>query len=138
MVRGTLTINTKLERARLTRRQKRPNEVVPSEKAVEFQLLLTNRFEAPQLETTGDLDTYNNNLTFPKGLDSTNAAIIFKNTTTLKFVEQTYLPSEVRDAVKRLKCDKAPEEDNITAGILYDGGGGGSGTYCPDVHEAVQ
>ena len=98
--------------------------MVPSEKAVEFQLLLTNRFEAPQLETTGDLDTYNNNLTFPKGLDSTNAAIIFKNTTTLKFVEQTYLPSEVRDAVKRLKCDKAPEEDNITAGILYDRGGG--------------
>ena len=77
MVRGTLTINTKLEWARLTRRQKRPNEVVPSEKAVEFQLLLTNRFEAPQPETTGDLDTYNNNLTFPKGLDSTNAAIIF-------------------------------------------------------------
>ena len=99
--------------------------MVPSEKAVEFQLVLTNRFEAPQLETTGDLDTYNNNLTFPKGLDSTNAAIIFKNTTTLKFVEQTYLPSEVRDAVKRLKCDKAPEEDNITAGILYDGRGGG-------------
>ena len=26
------------------------------------------------LETTDDLDTYNNNLTFPKGLDSTNAA----------------------------------------------------------------
>ena len=92
--------------------------MVPSEKTVEFQLLLTNRFEAPQPETTGDLDTYNNNLTFPKGLDSTNAAIIFKNTTTLKFVKQTYLPSEVRDAVKRLKCDKAPEEDNITAGIL--------------------
>ena len=64
MVRVTLTINTKLERARLTRRQKRQNEVVPSEKAVEFQLLLTNGFEAPQLETTGDLDTYNNNLTF--------------------------------------------------------------------------
>lgn len=51
MVRGTLTINTKLERARLARQQKRPNE-----------------------ETTDDLDTYNNNLTFPKGLDSTNAA----------------------------------------------------------------
>ena len=43
----------------------------------------------------------------------------------------------MRDAVKRLKCDKAPEEDNITAGILYDGGGGGM-TYCQDVHEAVQ
>ena len=93
MVRGTLTINTKLERARLTRRQKRPNEVVLSEKAVEFQLLLTNRFEALQLETTDDLDTYNN-LTFPKGLDSTNAAIIFKNTTTLLRLwnKPTYLP----------------------------------------------
>lgn len=84
MVRGTLTINTMLERARLARRQKRPNEVVLPEKAVEFQLLLTNRFEALQTtETTDDLDTYNNNVTFPKGLDSTDAAITFKNITTL-------------------------------------------------------
>ena len=84
MVRGTLTINTKLERARLARRQKRQNEVV----------LLTKRFEALQLETTDDLDTYNNNLTFPKGLDSTDAAIIFKNTTTLLSLwnKSTYLP----------------------------------------------
>jgi len=94
MVRGTLTLNTKLERARLTRRQKKPNEVVLSEKAMEFQLLLTNRFEAIQLETTDDLDTYNNNLTFPKGLDSTNPAIIFKNTTTLLSLwnKPTYVP----------------------------------------------
>ena len=94
MVRGTLTINTKLERARLARRQKRQNEVVLSEKAVEFQLLLTKMFEALQLETTDDLDTYNNNLTFPKGLDSTDAAIILKNTTTLLSLwnKSTYLP----------------------------------------------
>ena len=98
MVRGTLTINTKLERARLARRQKRQNEVVLSEKAVEFQLLLTKRFKALQLETTDDLDTYNNNLTFPKGLDSTDAAIIFKNTTTLLSLwnKSTYLQSERR------------------------------------------
>ena len=32
------------------------------------------------------------------------------------------LPSEVRDAIKRLKRNKAPGEDNITAGILQDGG----------------
>ena len=94
MVRGTLTINTKLERARLARRQKRPNEVVLPEKAVEFQLLLTNRFEALQLETTDDLDTYNNNVTFPKGLDSTDAAITLKKTTTLLSLwnKPTYLP----------------------------------------------
>ena len=119
MVRGTLTINTKLERARLTRRQERPNEVVLSEKAVEFQLLLTNRFEALQLETTDDLDTHSIIILLFQKVLIANATIIFKNTTPLfKFVEQTYLPSEVRDVVKRLKCDKAPEEDNITAGIL--------------------
>jgi len=39
MVRGTFTINTRLERARLTRRQRKPNEVVLSEKTAEFQLL---------------------------------------------------------------------------------------------------
>ena len=72
--------------------------MVLSEKAVEFQLLLTKRFEALQLETTDDLDTYNNNLTFPKGLDSTDAAIIFKNTTTLLSLwnKSTYLQSERR------------------------------------------
>ena len=43
MVRGTVAINTKLERPRLTRRQRKPNEVVLFEKAAEFQLLLTNR-----------------------------------------------------------------------------------------------
>lgn len=94
MVRGTLTINTKLKRARLTKRQKKPNEVVLSKKAVEFQLLLTNKFENLQLETTDDLDTYNNNLTFPKAPDSTNAGIIFKNPTTLLSLwnKPTYLP----------------------------------------------
>ena len=33
------------------------------------------------------------------------------------------LPFEVRDAVTHLKRDKAPGEDNITAGILQDWGG---------------
>ena len=33
------------------------------------------------------------------------------------------LPFEVRDAVKRLKRDKAPGEDNVTAGILQEGRG---------------
>ena len=32
------------------------------------------------------------------------------------------LPSEVRSAINRLKRDKAPEEDNITDGIVQDGG----------------
>ena len=32
------------------------------------------------------------------------------------------LPSEVRNAIKRLKREKAPGEDNITAGILQDWG----------------
>lgn len=40
------------------------------------------------------------------------------------------LPSEVRNAVKRLKRDKAPGEDNITAGILQEDG--------EPIHEAVQ
>ena len=52
MVRSRLTINTKLERARLTRRQKSQSEVVLSAKATEFQLLLTNGFEALQLQAT--------------------------------------------------------------------------------------
>ena len=43
MVRGTVTINTKLEWPRLTRRQRKPNEVVLFEKVAEFQLMLTNR-----------------------------------------------------------------------------------------------
>ncbi|XP_068692612.1 uncharacterized protein [Montipora foliosa] len=63
LVRGTLAINTKLERARLTRRQKRPNGLVLSAKATEFQLLLTNRFEALEMERAEDLDAYSNNIT---------------------------------------------------------------------------
>ena len=56
MVCGTLTINIKLERARLTRRQKKPNEEVLSEKAAEFQLLLINKFKALNSKTTENLD----------------------------------------------------------------------------------
>ena len=32
------------------------------------------------------------------------------------------IPSEVEASIKRLKCNKAPGEDNITCGILQDGG----------------
>ena len=32
------------------------------------------------------------------------------------------LPSEVEASIKRLKRNKAPGEDNITGGILQDGG----------------
>ena len=44
------------------------------------------------------------------------------------------LPFEVRDAVKRLKRDKAPGEDNITTGTLQEEGR----NQLQDVHEAVQ
>ena len=63
MVRGTFTINTRLELARLTRRQRKPNEVVLSKKTVEFQLLSDQQVWGPQLDTTDDLDTCNKNLT---------------------------------------------------------------------------
>lgn len=64
MVRGTLTINTKLERARLTRWQKKPNGLVFFSKATEFQLQLTkNGVETVKMATAGDFDTYSNNIT---------------------------------------------------------------------------
>lgn len=46
LVRATLTINTKLERSRIMRRSKKPNLLALSEKTCEFQLLLSNRFDA--------------------------------------------------------------------------------------------
>ena len=45
-VRGSLTINTKLERARLIQRCKKPNTAVLSANTTKYQTLLSNRFEA--------------------------------------------------------------------------------------------
>lgn len=54
MVRGSVTINTRLERARLVKRTKKPNTEVLSTMRTQFQLQLANRFEA--LATSTDLD----------------------------------------------------------------------------------
>ena len=43
-------------------------------------------------------------------------------TTTSTIDPQSILLSEVEAAIKRLKRNKAPGEDNITGGILQDGG----------------
>ena len=32
------------------------------------------------------------------------------------------LPAEVQASIKKLDCSKAPDEDNITGGVLQDGG----------------
>ena len=55
MVRGSLTINTKLERARLIQRCKKPNTAVLSANTTKYPALLTNRFEA--LATSTDLNS---------------------------------------------------------------------------------
>jgi exonuclease III len=246
MVRASLAINTKRERARLVRKPKKPNPLMLSEKAKEFQLLLTNKFQALESSQSDDTDlsTYCDNLTTTimesametaghdkppkpdklsvgtkqllakrrllkrggtniqhieyteickairrrikedinryndeqqlkalednKGLKSvkrkqylgTNNIITLKEEDgtlihdlekIVKRCEEFYtklystrqpqdqpfiedhenaarqacpaiLPAEVREAIKQLKRDKAPGEDNITAGILQDGG----------------
>ena len=61
MVRGSLTINTKLERARLIQRYKKPNTAVLSANTTKYQTLLTNRFEA--LATSTDLNSDCENVT---------------------------------------------------------------------------
>ena len=43
-------------------------------------------------------------------------------TTTSTIDPPSILPSEVETSIKGLKCNKAQEEDNITGGILQDGG----------------
>ena len=63
LVRASLTINTKLERAKLMKRRKKPNTTSLTAKATEFQLKLTNRFEALEVETSSDLDTHCDNIT---------------------------------------------------------------------------
>ena len=61
MVRGSLTINTKLERARLIQRCKKPNTAVLSANTTKYRTLLTNRFEA--LATSTDLNCEPENVT---------------------------------------------------------------------------
>ncbi|KAK4324385.1 hypothetical protein Pmani_004945 [Petrolisthes manimaculis] len=58
-------------------------------------------------------------------LYSTRQCIQPQNTTNAHIKENRsppIMPSEVRAAIKQLKRDKAPGEDNITADILQDGG----------------
>ena len=62
MVRGSLTINTKLERARLIQRCMKPNTAVLSANTTKYQTLLTNRFEA--LATSTDLNSECENVTY--------------------------------------------------------------------------
>lgn len=61
LVRATFTINTRIERQRLTRQTKRPNHLKLSEKASQFQIELSNRFEA--LNNNEDLSTNCDNIT---------------------------------------------------------------------------
>ena len=58
MIRGSMTINTRLKRARLVKRPNKANAVALSAKAAEFQLLLTNKFEALNSAPSYDNDTY--------------------------------------------------------------------------------
>ena len=57
MIRGSMTINTRLERARLIKRPNKANAVALSAKATEFRLLLTNKFEAFDSAPSDDIDT---------------------------------------------------------------------------------
>ena len=61
VVRGFLTINTKIERARLIQRCKKPNTPVLSANTTKYQTLLTNRFEA--VATSTDLNSECENVT---------------------------------------------------------------------------
>ena len=58
-----MTINTRLERARLIKRPNKANAVALSAKAAEFQLLLINKFEALNSAPSDDIDTYCDNIT---------------------------------------------------------------------------
>ncbi|KAI8494200.1 hypothetical protein Bbelb_279600 [Branchiostoma belcheri] len=60
MVRGSMTINTKLERAKLTKPRK-PDEIKLKANTAQFQLQLSNRFEA--LTTSEDIDIECSNIT---------------------------------------------------------------------------
>ena len=63
MIRGSMTINTRLERARLIKRPNKANAVALSAKAAEFQLLLTNKFDALNSAPADDTITYCDSIT---------------------------------------------------------------------------
>ena len=58
-----MTINTRLERARLTKRPNNVNPLTLSAKAAAFQLLLTNKFEALSSAPSDDIDIYCDSIT---------------------------------------------------------------------------
>ena len=58
-----MTINTRLERARLIKRPNKANAVALSAKTAEFQLLLTNKFEALNSAPSDDIETYCDSIT---------------------------------------------------------------------------
>ena len=58
MIRGSMTINIRQERARLINQPSKANAVALSAKVAEFQLLLTNKFEALNSAPSDDIDTY--------------------------------------------------------------------------------
>ena len=63
MIPGTMTINTRQERARLIKRPSKANAVALSAKVAEFQLLLTSKFEALNSAPSDDIDTYCDSIT---------------------------------------------------------------------------
>ena len=63
MIRGSMAINTRQERARLIKRHSKANAVALSAKVAEFQLLLTNKFEALNSAPSDDIDTYCDSIT---------------------------------------------------------------------------
>ena len=63
MIRGSMTINTRLERARFIKRPSKANAVALSAKVAKFQLLLTNKCEALNIAPSNDIDTYCDSIT---------------------------------------------------------------------------
>ena len=63
MIRGSMTINTRQERSKLTKRPRKANAVALSVKVAEFQLLLNNKFEALNSAPSDDIDTYCGSIT---------------------------------------------------------------------------
>ena len=60
---GPMTINTRLERARLIKIPNKANAVALSAKAAEVQLLLTNKIEALNSAPSDDIGTYCDSIT---------------------------------------------------------------------------
>ena len=58
-----MTIKIRLERARLIKIPNKANALALSAKATEFQLLLTNKFEALNSAPSDDIDTYCESIT---------------------------------------------------------------------------